>query len=308
LSRKPQGTVSIKGAADDVSATSLDARAPPPGHVDLAAEIALEANGRIILKSLDTSSPLVALKGSADYLPSSQAINAKLAIDLAELAPLSSLAGVALNGHGHVDLALAGQQGAAKVDWNGALTDLDVPDLPPDLQTRSVKLAGSAALRRDRSWRLDGVKLEADPLTLSLSGRGRQNTSAFDLGLDMPKLGQLKLALGLDSGNGGLSGRVKADGTVAHQALTLAGTFAQQADGGVRVPSLQGSWASASVDVQDLAVTPKGATGRGRLEMARSLSISRRQRIRTARSRSPCGATSCAAAPRASAHCRSTQP
>jgi len=30
----------------------------------------------------------------------------------------------------------------------------------------------------------------------------------------MPKRGQLKVALGLDSGSGGLSGKVKADGTV----------------------------------------------------------------------------------------------
>jgi translocation and assembly module TamB len=268
LSRMPQGTVSIKGAADDVLATALDPRAPPPGRVDLAAEIGLEANGRIVLKSLDTSSPLVALTGSADYRPSSQSIDARLAIGLADLSPLSSLIGVPMGGQGHVDLAVTGQQGAAKVDWHGALTELDVPGLPPDLQAGTVKLAGSASLRRDRSWRLDGVKLASNPLTLSLSGHGRENASSFDLGLDMPKLGQLNVALGLDNSSGGLGGKVKADGTLAHQALTLAGTFAQRADGGVRVPALLGSWASASVDVKDLAVTPKGATGSGHLEMA----------------------------------------
>jgi translocation and assembly module TamB len=268
LSRKPKGTVSIKGAAADVSATALDPRAPPPGRVDLAAEIGVEANGRIVLKSLDTSSPLVALKGSADYLLSSQSIDARLAISLADLSPLSSLIGIPMGGRGHVDLAVTGQQGAAKVDWQGALTELDVPGLPPDLQTRTVKLAGSAALHRDRSWRLDGVKLAADPLTLSLSGRGRENASSFDLGLDMPKLGELKVALGLDNGNSGLSGKIKANGTVAHQALALDGSFLQQADGGVRVPALRGSWASASVEVKDLAITPKSVTGSGHLEMA----------------------------------------
>jgi translocation and assembly module TamB len=35
----------------------------------------------------------------------------------------------------------------------------------------------------------------------------------------------------------------------------------------VRVTALQGSWASATVDVKDLAVTPKGATGSGHLAM-----------------------------------------
>ncbi len=269
LSRKPQGTVTIRGGVDDLTATSLDPRAPPPGHVDLAADIGLEASGRIVVKSFETSSPLVGLKGSADYTPSSQATNAKLAIDLADISRFSALAGLSLAGRGHLDLNLAAQQGAAKVDWQGSLDDLNVPDVPPDLQSRTVKLAGSAALQPDRSWRLDGVKISTDPLTLLLSGRGHENTSAFDLDLDMPKLGQLKVALGLDNAKDGLQGKVKADGTIASQALALAGSFAQQADGGVRVPFLQGSWASASVDVKDLSVTSKGATGSGHLKMAK---------------------------------------
>lgn len=268
LSRKPQGTVTIKGAADDVAPGGLDGKAPPPGHVDLAAEIGLEPSGRIVVKSLETTSPLVALKGSADYTPSSQATNARLAIDLADFSPFSALAGLQLGGRGHLDLTLAGKQGTAKVDWQGTLDDLNVPDLPPDLQSKTVKLAGSAALQRDRSWRVDGVKLAADPFTLALSGRGRDQTSAFDLALDMPKFGALRLALGFDTAHDGVKGTVKADGALAHQALILAGTFAQQGDGGVLVPSLQGSWASASVDVKDLAVTPKGATGSGHLKMA----------------------------------------
>ncbi len=269
LSRKPQGTVTIKGSADDVAAAGLSGKAPPPGHVDLAAELGLEPSGRLVVKSFETTSPLVGLKGNGDYTPASQALNAKLAIDLADFAPLSALAGLQLGGRGHLDLALGARQGTAKVDWQGTLDDLNIPDVPPDLQSKTVKLAGSAALQRDRSWRLDGVKLAADPFTLALSGRGRENASAFDLALDMPKLGELKLALGFDTANGGVKGTVKADGTLAKQAMTLAGNFAQQGDGGVLVPALQGSWASASVDVKDLSVTPKGATGSGHLKMAR---------------------------------------
>lgn len=268
LSRKPQGTVSIKGAADDVAATTLDKRAPPPGHVDLAAEIGLEPSGRIVVKSFETTTALVGLKGSGDYTPASRVLNAKLAIDLADFAPFSALAGLQLGGRGHLDLDLAAQQGTAKLDWKGSLDDLNIPDVPPDLQSKTVKLAGSAALQADRSWRIDGVKLAADPFTLALSGRGRETASAFDLAFDMPKLGDLKLALGFDTANGGVKGTVKADGTLARQAMTLSGSFSQQGDGGVRVPALQGSWASASVDVKDLAVTPKGATGRGHLKMA----------------------------------------
>jgi translocation and assembly module TamB len=267
VSHKPQGTVSIKGGADGLSAAALDPRAPPPGHVDLAAEIGLDANGRIVVKSFQTTSPLAGLKGSADYLPSSKAVNAKLAIDLADLKPLSSFAGMSFGGRGHLDLTLAGKQGAASVDWQGSLDDLTVPDLPPDLQSPTVKLSGKASLQEDHSWRLDDVKIASDPGNLTLSGRGRGTATSFTIGLDMPKLGKLSADLALDSANGGLKGTVKADGTLAHQALALAGNFAQQADGGVRVPALQGSWASASVDAKDLAVTSKGATGSGHLKM-----------------------------------------
>jgi translocation and assembly module TamB len=269
LSRKPQGTVTIKGSADDVAATTLDKRAPPPGHVDLAAEIGLQPSGRIVVKSFETTTALVGLKGTGDYTPASQALNAKLAIDLADFAPFSALAGLQLGGRGHLDLDLAGKQGAAKLDWQGTLDDLNIPDVPPDLQSKTVKLAGSGTLQADRSWRFDGVKLAAEPFTLALSGRGRDNTSAFDLALDMPKVGDLKLALGFDTANQGVKGTVKADGTLAKQAMSLAGSFVQQRDGGVLVPALQGSWASASVDVKDLTVTPKGATGSGHLKMAR---------------------------------------
>ena len=268
LSRKPQGTVTIKGSADDVAATTLDKRAPPPGHVDLAAEIGLEPSGRIVVKSFETTTALVGLKGSGDYMPASQALNAKLAIDLADFAPFSALAGLQLGGRGHLDLALAGKQGAAQLDWQGMLDDLNIPDVPPDIQSRTVKLAGTGTLQADRSWRFDGVKLAAAPFTLALSGRGRDNASAFDLTFDMPKVGDIKLALGFDTANAGVKGTVKADGTLAKQAMTLAGSFAQQSDGGVLVPALRGSWASASVDVKDLAVTPKGATGSGHLKMA----------------------------------------
>ncbi len=268
LARRPQGSVTLKGAADDVSATGLDPRAPPPGHVDLAAEIGLERSGRIVVKTLETTSALVGLKGSGDFTPSSQATNGKISIDLADFSRFSALAGVALGGRGHLDLDLAAARGAAKVEWQGTLDDLNVPDLPPDLQSRTVKLAGSAALQADRSWRIDGVRLAAEPLTLTASGQGRGTASSFDLGLDMPKLGRLKLALGLDSAAAGLKGTVKADGTLVGQPLALAGSFAQQDDGGVLVPSLQGSWASASVDVKGLAVTSRGAIGSGHFAMA----------------------------------------
>jgi translocation and assembly module TamB len=80
-----------------------------------------------------------------------------------------------------------------------------------------------------------------------------------------------KLSLVLDTTLEGeaVSGRLRADGDLANQPVKLDGRFARDADGGVQVPALQGNWASASVDVTELAVTPKGATGRGHLKMTR---------------------------------------
>ena len=49
----------------------------------------------------------------------------------------------------------------------------------------------------------------------------------------------------------------------------IANFLARNADGGILVPSFQGNWASAAIDVADLAVTPKGATGHGHLKFAK---------------------------------------
>jgi translocation and assembly module TamB len=80
-----------------------------------------------------------------------------------------------------------------------------------------------------------------------------------------------KLALMLDTSLEGeaVRGRVRAEGDLANQPVALDGRFARNADGGIQVPSMQGSWASAAVDVTNLAVTPKGATGHGHLKFAK---------------------------------------
>jgi translocation and assembly module TamB len=80
-----------------------------------------------------------------------------------------------------------------------------------------------------------------------------------------------KLAVLLDTALEGeaVRGRLKAEGDLANQPVALDGRFARNADGGILVPSLKGSWASADIDFADLAVTPKGATGHGHLKFAR---------------------------------------
>jgi translocation and assembly module TamB len=89
-------------------------------------------------------------------------------------------------------------------------------------------------------------------------------------GLSRGGIASRKLALTLDTSLEGeaVSGSIKANGDLANQPVTLDGRFARKADGGIVVPSVNGSWASAAIDVKDLAVTPTGATGSGHIRMA----------------------------------------
>ncbi|HKV13674.1 MAG TPA: hypothetical protein VJQ81_01435, partial [Reyranella sp.] len=311
LGKQPQGTATLTASMDDLTAKSLGQRGPPPQHMDFAAKVDAQPDGRLVIQSLDLSSPLVAVKGNAGYQPSTKAGEGKIAIDFKDLAPLSGLAGVEIGGHGHLDLDLSAKSSGARVAWHGTFDDLSVPNMPPDLQRKTLALNGAAALEKDGAWQLDGVRLAAEGLTFTVSGHGRERTGALDLVLDLPRLDLLQagiggaaaakakvtltpnggdvhaavdlsdlsraaltsrhLALTLDASLDGeaVHGSVKAQGDLTNQPLALSGDFSRSADGGLHVPSLQGSWASATVDVKDLAVTPGGATGSGHLKMAR---------------------------------------
>jgi translocation and assembly module TamB len=311
LAKQPQGTATLTASVDDLIAKSLGERGPPPQHVELAAKVDAQPDGRLVIQSLDLSSPLLAVKGNAGYQPSTKAGEGKLSIDFKDLAPLSGLAGVEIGGHGHLDLDLSAKSRGARVAWRGTFDDLSAPNMPPDLQRKTLALNGAAALEKDGAWQLDGVRLAAEGSTFTVSGHGRDRTGELDLVLDLPRLGLLQaglggaasakakvtltpdggdvhaavdltdlsraaltsrhLALTLDASLEGEAARgsVKAEGDLVGQPLTLGGVFSRSADGGLHVPSLQGSWASATVDVKDLAVTPGGATGSGHLKMAR---------------------------------------
>ncbi len=311
LSSKPQATATLKGSADDVALPMLGERAPPPGHVDLSAKLGLDANGRLVVESFDATTPLAALKGTGGFMPSTQAADGKVTIDLANLSAFSVLAGLKLGGKGHLELTARSDKDGQKVDWQGTLDQLALDNMPPGLLHETIKLSGGAGLRHDEAWRLDKVKMASEGFAFEMSGSGRQRTGQIDMTLALPKLGLLqedvggaasakgkvlltptggdlqfsvdltdlsrggisskKLALVLDTTLDGqaVRGRLKADGDLANQPLKLDGQFLRNADGGVQVPTLQGGWASASVDVTDLTVTPKGATGRGHLKMTR---------------------------------------
>jgi len=311
LSNKPQATATLKGSADDVALPMLGERAPPPGRVDISAKLGLDANGRLGVEAFDATTPLAALKGGGSFMPSTQAADGKVTIDLADLSAFEGLAGMKLNGKGHLELTAQSDKDGQKVGWQGMLDQLALEGAPPGLLRETIKLSGNAGLQAGEAWRLDKVAMASPGFTFEMSGSGRQRTGQIDMTLALPKLGLLqedvggaasakgkvlltptggdlqfsvdltdlsrgsisskKLGLVLDTTLDGqaVRGRLKADGDLANQPLKLDGEFARNADGGVQVPRLQGGWASASVDVSGLTVTPKGATGRGRLKMTR---------------------------------------
>ncbi|MCW5734930.1 MAG: translocation/assembly module TamB domain-containing protein [Enhydrobacter sp.] len=311
LATKPQASAIVKGSADDVALPMLGERAPPPGHVELAAKIGLAANGRLIIESFDATTPVAALKGSGGYMPATQAAEGKVVIDLAKLDALSVLTGVKLAGKGHLELDARSNKDGQKVDWQGQLEDLALEGMPPGLARETIKLSGSAGLQGNEAWHLDKVALSSPGFTFEMSGSGRQRTGQIDMTLALPRLGLLQgdiagaasakgkvlltptggglqftvdltglsrgeissqqLALVLDATLEGeaVRGRLKVDGDLANQPLKLDGRFERSAEGGILVPTFQGGWASASVDVTGLTVTPKGATGEGHLNMTR---------------------------------------
>ena len=139
---------------------------------------------------------------------------------------------------------------------------------------------------RDRTGAIDmilklpklGVLQEDVGGSAEATGKVMMNPTGGDLqftidlaGLSRGGISSNKLTLKLDTSLEGeaVRGRVKAEGDLANQPLTLDGRFARNADGGILVPAFRGNWASAAIDVANLAVTPKGATGHGHLKFGK---------------------------------------
>jgi len=310
LANKPQVTATLKGSAQDVALPMLGDKAPP-GPVTIAAKLGMDRNGKLTIDGLDVTTALANVKGGGSFLPSTQAADGKITLDLPELAAFSKLANLPLGGRGHLELTAAHNKDGQKAGWTGTLDQLTMEGVPSGLLQESLKLSGGAALRPDRAWRLDKVAMASPGFTFEMSGTGRDRTGSIDMTLKLPRLGVLqpdiggsaeatgkvtmtptggdlqltvnttdlsrggiaskRLALMLDTALEGdaVRGRLKADGDLANQPVALEGQFARNADGGIQVPNLKGSWASANVDVANLAVTPQGATGHGHLTFAK---------------------------------------
>ena len=201
----PQGTVALKGSADDVSLAALDSRLPPLGTVTLAAALGLK-DGKITVTSLDVGSPLAAVKGTGSYGLANQAGDAKATVSVPSLDPLAPLIGQPLTGNATVDVDLAMTADGLKGSWRGDVRDLGSKSLPDHLGTpKALKLSGSAALDNDETWSLSDVQVTSDSGTFVVSGRGKDSTGDLALSLDLPKLASLQPEI---------SGAAKVNGTI----------------------------------------------------------------------------------------------
>ena len=301
--------VRLQGRVDGLALTTLDPRLPQPGDVSVEAAIALR-DDKVMVRSFEVAMPLARATGEGNYATADGKGDVRATIDVPSLAPLSELAQRVLQGRVRVDVTGSLDKGALGVRWEGAINDFGAPDVSENL-IATVNLAGAAALASDGAWTLSDARLFNETGTLTVSGRGKEQGGALDLGFELPRLAAFRADVGghvsaaanitfggADTGlklrvdtrdlsyqgivaerlaldtavtaaaSGAVSGTLKAAGTVQGQPLTLAGRFAHEAAGGLSVPSLQGRWSNAVLDITDLAVGEEHTTGRARLDIA----------------------------------------
>ena len=126
----------------------------------------------------------------------------------------------------------------------------------PRLGVLAADVAGAARVSATIGLRDDGTDLR---VTAELSDLARQALTSRSLSV---------VVAGSLTGEAA-RGTIEANGDLVGQPLTLSGRFDRDAQGGLTVPTFDGSWASATLAVANLAVTPSRTTGNARLRMTR---------------------------------------
>jgi translocation and assembly module TamB len=279
LAKQPEGTVELDGSADDLTVAALDGRLPGFGRTTLAAKLGVQRDGSLTLESLNATTAVASVTdGAGSYQPKTETGEVKTTVELPSLTPFSALAERQLVGRAHLELTARRDGQGLAVGWQGTLFDVGAPDVPPDLVAHEVTLAGKAALRRDQTWSLTDIKVASGAGTFGLSGSGKGETGKFDLSVELPQLSVLRPGIaGATTASstielrpdGSAGGSLTANGTVSGQPLSIAGRFDRDAAGGITVPSFEGHWASAVLNVTDLAITRDRTSGSARLKVAR---------------------------------------
>ena len=134
--------------------------------------------------------------------------------------------------------------------------EIDLSLALPKLAAFDADVTGTAALKGKVTLRDDGADLS---LTAGLNDVVHHNVRSQ----------KLSLALETSLRGAAVTGQMQADGDLSGQPLKLAGRFARDADGGISVPTFEGHWASAVIDIANLAVTKTSTTGSGHISMTR---------------------------------------
>ena len=302
--------IRIQGQVEELKLATLDSRFPQPGTVTVDATVSDLVGGKIKIRSFEVGMPLLRLRGDGDYVPADDKGEVRATVDLPSLEPLSGLAGRALSGKAEVQLTAGIDKGNLSARWQGRIDGFGAPDVPQGL-VATVNIAGNATLAPDGNWTIRDAKLGSDSGTLTVSGRGREQSGTLDLALDLPRLAAFRaevagaatatatvgfggpetsLKLKVESRDvayqkiasrhlvldttvslatdGKLAGTLQAEGDVAGQPLSLDGRFSHDQAAGLSVPSLQGRWSSAVLDVANLAIAQTRTTGHARLAIA----------------------------------------
>lgn len=157
------------------------------------------------------------------------------------------------------DVKISSEGGSLAISGKGrdATGTLDLSLDLPKLGAFGADFGGTGTASATIGLRSDGTDLK---LATELRDLSRGDLRAQRL--------SLAATASLDAA-GGVSGTVEASGDLSGQALSLNGRFARDAAGGLVVPAFQGRWASAVLDVADLAVTAGRTSGHARLKMTR---------------------------------------
>lgn len=157
------------------------------------------------------------------------------------------------------DVRIASDGGSATISGRGKdrignlAIALDLPDL--GLLQSELQGRGRAKAEIDMGSQNTALKLQAD-----LEGIAYEQFAARQL--------SVAASASVDDA-GAVSGELKTEGEVEGQPLTLEGSFSRSADGGITVPSFQGKWASALLDVEQFAMTGARTSGHARLRVER---------------------------------------
>jgi translocation and assembly module TamB len=192
-----------KLAAREIAIPGLGDRVPGPVSLDATARVLVQRD-QITVEAFDIETPLVSINAVGKVSSSGDDGEGKVAIALPDLGTFSTLAGRPLSGRGRLDLSAQRRAGIVRLDWQGALEDLGVPDLPHGLLGPAVALSGRAILRRGEDWQLSAIKVTGEGLSLEAEGRGRNEEGEIELSLKVPQLGVLGVEV---TGGATLSGK-----------------------------------------------------------------------------------------------------